>query len=152
MSTVPKYGSVEQGDVDRSFDVAETYYLKDGSTPEQRRKKFVRILVPLLAAFLIVGGAAYLLIRSFGHLYPGSGGDSREYNYNGEHHGNPVPEPAPKPAPSSGGRVPAPLTPHIHTSGSEADAACSSHEKCAEKNLGSDCCPTTSGVFLDCCN
>jgi hypothetical protein len=32
------------------------------------------------------------------------------------------------------------------------DSACSSHAACADAGLAGDCCPSSTGIFLSCCN
>jgi hypothetical protein len=152
MSASNSYGSVEEGKVDRPFDVTETYYLKESNlSPGERRGKCLATLVPILAACLIMGGAAYFLAKDFGHLYPSHGGDPRQYDPPGNYHGNPVSDSASVPAPPH----PKPTAPKPHstaTKTSSAGSSCADNEKCDKLGLKGQCCPTGSGDFLTCCN
>lgn len=140
MNNSTSYGAVDDGAADRSFDVSETYYLKESQlTPAERRKKCIAMLLPILLAILIMGGAAFFLLKDFAHLYPTSTVD-RNYDASGEHRGVPVP-----PAPS----IPAPPT--TTTSGSK-EADCKNNDKCHELGLVGQCCPTLVGDFLNCCH
>jgi hypothetical protein len=140
MSNPTSYGSVDDDAADRSFDVSETYYLKESQlTPGEKRKKCIAMLLPILLAIVIMGGAAALLLKDFAHLYPTSTVD-RDYDGSGEHRGVPVP-----PAPSI------PSTPTTTASGSQ-QADCKNNDKCHELGLVGQCCPTLAGDFLNCCH
>lgn len=166
-TATPNYGAVEEGELDRSFDVNDTYYLPQANlTPDQRRRKCINVLVPLLAAVLIVGGAAFFLLSDFGHLYPGSGGDPRHYSANQEHHGTAI-DVAEEPTTNSedytnlkprGPILPASSSSSTTTTSTttsdtsdDSAAACSVNLKCAALNLTGACCPTQKGENLSCC-
>jgi hypothetical protein len=160
---VPDYGStmspIEPKEGDASFDTDNMYYVKPESlTPAQRWRKILLLGVPIACALLIVGGAATLLLRDFGSLYPGPGGSS------GKRTGTTV---GVRTHPEDSSNVPAPApheknlpvvdAPTIHkkkhappSTSSDATAACSAHEACSA--LIGICCPSEGGIFLECCN
>mmetsp|Transcript_16542 Transcript_16542/g.27437 ORF Transcript_16542/g.27437 Transcript_16542/m.27437 type:complete len:172 (+) Transcript_16542:27-542(+) len=162
------YGAVEDsGELDRSFDVTETYYLKEGNTsPEERRRKCFSIMVPILAAVLMVSGAAFFLLKDFSHLYPGSGGDPRDYNAHNDFD-EPVAPAAPTPTavleprgpklrptalapvPTSSSRSSSTASSSIATSDSPM---CEENDKCYDLGLTGRCCPTFTGDYLGCCH
>jgi len=160
-----KYGSIEDAEnaaLDRPFDAADAYYLKDGEGGggsgrrrawKERVKKCSLACVPLLAAVLIVGLAVFFLLRDFNHLYPGGGRgggeESRARNRNPnkdyEISNEDLEPPAPHSSSSSSSSA------NTKSSSSGGSSSCASHSKCAEAGLLGDCCPTTSGVVLECC-
>ena len=125
------------------YNIDNTYYLGETTmTPQQRRKKLLNCLVPLVAAFLIVGGAAAYLLRDFSHLYPTGNGIKPQH---GDY--NPVVSPAPK--------VPAVRQSPIGPSSSSSHfplASCDDNANCADLGLVGLCCPTGAGVKLRCCD
>jgi hypothetical protein len=172
MSTNPiNYGSVEDGgDLDRSFDVAETYYLKEGNTtPEERRRKFISLMVPILGAVMIVSAAAYFLTNDFSHLYPGAGGDARDYNVDHSHIDASDDAPAASPTTVLVPRGPllrpttpvsSPVSKPVSSSTSSStkksettsdSPMCSENPKCHDLGLTGHCCPSLNGDFLSCC-
>lgn len=143
-----EYGSIVDNVAateDRPFDVLDTYYLKD--TPQsahERRRKCFASLAPVILAFLIMGGIAIWLLANFARLYPTSAVD-RDYDSSspGEHRGVPVPlAPTGVPAPSP------PLVPIKAT----PEADCKNNAKCHDLGLSGQCCPTSAGETLLCCN
>ena len=143
MSAKVNYGSVE--DQTDGFDEKDMYYVKDNTTREQKMRKLFLIAVPILAAILIIGGAALFLFKDFDNLYPGKGGGNKEPMPSTKHHitvsstkAAPAPSPATSDSESAGG------------SGGAKD--CSANEKCKELELIGNCCPTSEGIFLGCCN
>lgn len=158
MSRTTTYGSIEGGESDTAFDLTDTYYLGEGETSaESRRTKCFSIGATLLVAVFIIGGAALFLSRDFGHLYPGSRGDTHYYdnhNYDkAESNDATVPDgPATTPIP----RGDSSTSTDSHTSSKSKtqqfeNSACSENEKCKERELLGECCPTSTGKFLDCC-
>lgn len=170
------YGSVDKGETkepeDATFDAENTYYLKD-SGRRLTLKKMMLIAVPILAAVLIMGGAALFLYRDFNHLYPGVQGDAgskvRSSSSSTPHVSSSDAERS-----SSEGKKTPPLRISTHSNSSSAStkskaaetddfppaksgggdgssAACWDHVKCAEKGLLGDCCPTAVGDMLFCC-
>jgi hypothetical protein len=148
----PMYGSIDDNDNDNNtntatrtlledneedrttFDVSETYYLKDTThvlSPAERRRKCLTSATPVLIAFIIMGTIVLLLLHDFTHLYPSSAVD-RHYDSSEEHRGIPVPSPT-------------------TTATSIHSADCVDNSKCNELELIGKCCPTVSGDFLDCC-
>ena len=62
---------------DSLFDADQTYYLKNGHHNSQwTAQRIWNLLLPLIFAALLIGGAAMFLLRDFSHLYPGEGGGS----------------------------------------------------------------------------
>jgi hypothetical protein len=87
---LPSYGSLkvsttatttaEEDPSESDFQEVDTYYLKPSPlSRSEKLKKLLVIGVPILAAVIIVGGAASLLFKDFDHLYPGPGGSVRPY-------------------------------------------------------------------------
>jgi len=156
------YGSVNDDDqvaADRSFDENQAYYLKERQlTREQKIRKFSACAIPILAAILIIGGAAFYLLKDFNSLYPGHSGGNSNFQYPS------VDRKADASAKSDTGSSSSssnnsPMTPQ--TSGTSASvqseekhasdvaSSCLAHEKC--KGLVGECCPTLDGTFLLCC-
>ena len=149
---VPDYGStmspIEPKEGDASFDTDNMYYVKpDILTYAQRWRKILLLGVPIACALLIVGGAATLLLRDFGSLYPGPSTGS-----SGKRTGTTVGVRT-HPEDSSNVPAPAPIRKKKHTppsTDSDATAACSAHGACS--TLTGSCCPSEGGIFLECCN
>lgn len=169
------YGSVDKGETnepeDATFDAENTYYLKD-SGRRLTLKKLMLIAVPILAAILIMGGAALFLYRDFNHLYPGAQGDAGSKVRSSS--SSPHVSSSDAESSSSDGKKTPPLRISTHSNSSSASAkskeaetddfppaksgggdgssaACWDHVKCAEKGLLGDCCPTAVGDMLFCC-
>lgn len=164
---LPDYGAVattEEGvPADRSFDADNAYYLKGGSadanlTPQQRFKKIIVVAVPIIFAVAIIGGAAFLILRT---VYPGShfGGGEPTHRSGGRptivhsvtDDDAPLVEPS-VPAPSGPKHETPSNSKTTETKQSSGDPACSAHPKCSSAGLIGDCCPTSRGIMLDCCN
>ena len=155
MSAKPQtYGAVAQGEdvsLDRepSYDIDNTYYVKERTLSRKERcQQIMLVALPLLAAFIIIGGFALYLLRD-AHILspePGGGGSTRPAvvprSSSGE---GPYPE-APKPAPA-----PEPAAKKVPHS-SNGSASCASNAKCKDLGLLGECCPTAKGEILDCCN
>lgn len=159
MSSLPtNYGSVEASEntaVDQPFDADNAYYLKGSAsrlTREQRMRKALLVAVPILAAILIVGGAALFLFRDFNHLYPGQGGSVRDRGGYPRTPGSSTTTTTTKSSDSHSNSFSPPSSSKDKGSASEGLMACSAHPKCASAQLIGDCCPTSLGVMLDCCN
>lgn len=137
MSNTVDYGAVEQVDanLDKPFDAAHTYYLPGDKklSREERLRRILTIGLPIIIALLIMGGAALYLLKDFNRLYPGPGGS---------------PSTASRSAPLGPTNKSKPSIPATTTKTSK-NASCSAHKKCAA--LVGDCCPTSRGIFLDCC-
>ena len=140
------YGSVEGPAESKSFDEKDAYYLKESTlSPEEKRRKCMRMAFPIITAILIIGGFALFLLRDFDILYPGRGG-----NKNNKEPSDPF-----IPGGSSG-------TDHIsekHASQSPPSndgkktnmaTSCFAHDKCS--GLVGECCPTLDGIYLLCCD
>lgn len=131
------------------YNIDNTYYLGETTmTADQRRVKLINCLVPIVAAFLIVGGAAMYLLRDFSHLYPtsGGGGGTKQDFY-------PIPAVRTNVAPPTRAK---PLPTPSSSSSSSAShfplASCDDNAKCADLGLLGLCCPTGAGVTLLCCD
>lgn len=144
------YGSLEgQGD---DFDEKDTYYLKEGTlTREEKRRKFLLLAVPIIAAVLIIGGAALFLLHDFNHLYPGKGGGKEPGYKTKVKHPSSVSEKSDSSS-SHSAPVSAPTSPSSTFDTGKSSSDCSANEKCKAKGLTGDCCPTSDGVILGCCN
>ena len=175
---LPSYGTlkVSTGEDLSAYQEVDTYYLKPSPlNRSDKLKKLLLIGVPILAAVIIIGGAAFLLFKSFDHLYPGPGGSARQY---------PSPSRAKDTEPSAPSYPVVPRGPPLHpasspmnlppsesdpndprypmsgggksgesssASSSSGSAACEGHKKCSALELIGDCCPTGQGVMLGCC-
>lgn len=159
---LPDYGAVattEEGEPDRSFDADNAYYLKDSSSntrlsPQQRFRKLIVVAVPIVLAIFIIGGAAFLILRT---VYPSGHGGETAHRTGGRPtivhsvHDDDEVEPS-VPAPSSPKHGPPSNTETTDAKKSSGDAACSAHPRCYSSGLIGDCCPSGDGVMLDCCN
>ena len=153
------YGSVEDQAAteakDEAFDEKNAYYLKETTlTREQKIRKCTAVAVPLLAAVLLVGGAALYLLRDFDLLYPGRGsGNSQEpSNYipsKYDQHTVVSEEPDSSSSKSSTHSGPSSSSSEKKDP-SDMASSCVAHEKCS--GLVGECCPTLDGKFLLCCN
>jgi hypothetical protein len=156
MSEPANYGSVKEEGVD--YDIENIYYVKERElTSREKWNKFMLAALPILAAFLIVGGFTIYLLLDSGILGrgPHAGGGGGEAVSSPSKKGGENPFAASKsessssvPPPISGGGS-APLKTTTHASGS---SACSANVKCAKLGLVGACCPTNEGVMLGCCN
>jgi hypothetical protein len=131
-------------------------------SPREKWKKCMLASIPLIAALIMVGGAAYLLLRKFDIFYPPPDGDySPQYTpryapYHSSLVDDTVPTPvavshkAPPPSPVSAPE-PTSTSSSSSKSSSNGSANCSAHPKCDELGLIGVCCPTQDGVLLGCC-
>ena len=143
MSPPANYGAVEN-QTDHEFDGR---YLEEPTlSREERMKKLFLTAVPILAAVLIVGGAALFLLRDFDNLYPGHHGGGREpsIRINPRSHMTSTESSQPTEETTSGSPV------VEESDGSNISSLCSAHESCSK--LSGLCCPTADGIFLVCCN
>jgi hypothetical protein len=143
------YGSIP-------YNIDNTYYLGETTlSPQQRRKKFLYSVLPLLMAVFIVGGAAAYLLRDFPHLYPTSptsagGLSSRSGNHDNDDRTTST-------STSTSTKTPNVVIPYKPSSSSSSLrhfplATCDDNSKCAELGLLGLCCPTGAGVMLLCCD
>mmetsp|Transcript_12228 Transcript_12228/g.23067 ORF Transcript_12228/g.23067 Transcript_12228/m.23067 type:complete len:152 (-) Transcript_12228:71-526(-) len=120
---------------ERDYNLGESYYLKDHS---DKRSKFLRALLPILIALAIVGGVSYFFFRDFNKLYPGPGSSESNDDYV---------------APVS---VTDDSTQETKSNGEESHAqsssSCAANDKCADLGLSGDCCPSSGGFNLACCD
>jgi hypothetical protein len=148
------YGSVEGQAESKSFDEKDTYYLKESTlSPEDRRRKCMRMAVPIILAVVIIGGFALFLLRDFEILYPGRSGGNNKVpsdplfpighttgtDQTSEKQSDPTPQLKPNPSPPSDAGK-----------NSGMASSCFAHKNC--DGLVGECCPTLDGVFLLCCN
>ena len=162
-----KYGSVNTttgGVVENVDDFKETdllYYKEKELSKQEKVMKIVKIAVPIINAFVLIGGLAWFLLRDFGLLYPGPAGSH-------------VSDHAPAAVPTSSvQRVPAPTVvqpgkglqptaiPKYPASGSSSSSTtsmksisgstCAANSKCHALGLEGECCPTSAGTMLECC-
>ena len=168
MQTKSNYGSVseaaskvEEGrqELDEEYKVENTRFLT--STNEERRRQFLNALFPVLMFVLIMGSIVFLLSKDFNHLYPGPSGDVKNHG-GGLYHEESSSE-SPRPISTninsstsmSANSEPDENTPKAkENQNSEAGyiPQCSSYIKCNSAGLTGLCCPTSEGIFLDCCN
>lgn len=147
------YGSLED-QKGEGFDEKDMYYVKETLTREQKMRKLVLIAVPILAAVLIIGGAALFLLHDFDNLYPGKGG-GKEPSYKSKSHTTINEKPDSSSTPAVPMPAPAPLKRSDFDSGEKGDnvaSACVAHDKCKANGLTGECCPSLDGVFLGCCS
>jgi len=155
--------------LDKSFDESNLYYY-NGSKPTRRESaaRAFRLGVPILVAAMLVGGLALWLFRNIGYLYPTqdpSGGGSHHHHNNA---GGSMKKMPPSSYPSSSSNtdddravasfkdsVP-PINPEeVPTKNATANfssSSCAAYPKCAKLELTGECCPTKSGVKLNCCS
>jgi hypothetical protein len=139
------YGSLEGQEESKSFDEKDAYYLKESTlSPEERRRKCMRMALPIITAVLMIGGFAMFLLRDFGILYPGRSGGKNKI-------------PSDPLYPIDNTRIDDTLDKHSNSKpildeGKKSGMAtsCFAHEQCA--GLVGECCPTPDGVFLQCCS
>lgn len=158
-SSLPSYGAVSKEDpdsmaADRPFDANQTYYLRDESRWTTRR--IMLVLVPILAAILIMGGISWFLFEDFGHLYPGRGSDTGSFGQGG---GSCKPTSTQGVTSSTKAQEETTTNTFSKTAGSsttaknppmdDIGATCAVHPDCA--GLTGYCCPTKEGVMLNCC-
>lgn len=173
----PSYGSVprsepatdtegQQQQSPHVFREDSMLYVKDRVlSPREKWKKCMLASIPLIAALIIVGGAAYGLLRKFDIFYPPPHGDySPQYTprYAPYHslvddkeptpvaapHKAPLPSSASPPQPTSSSSSSSKSSSRTSSNGS---ADCSAHPKCDELGLIGVCCPTQDGILLGCC-
>jgi hypothetical protein len=158
-SSLPSYGAVSKEDpdrmeADRPFDANQTYYLRDESRWTTRR--IMLVLIPILAAILIMGGISWFLFEDFGHLYPGRGGDYGSFGKGG---GGSEPtstkgvttskETQEETTTSSSSKSAGASTSAKNLPMDDIGATCAVRPDCA--GLVGYCCPTKEGVMLNCC-
>jgi hypothetical protein len=179
MSQPANYGAVKEEEGEEFYDVENMYYVKERElTLKQKCNKIILAALPILAAFIIIGGFTLYLLFDSGILGrgPHQGGGSA----NGGQVSNPSSRGGENPfaaskskSSSSSSSVPSPIAKGgsapvttTHTTGSVPSpiskggsapmttklSACSAYEKCAKLGLIGTCCPTNEGVMLGCCN
>ena len=159
---------------DSLFDADQTYYLKNGHHNSQwTAQRIWNLLLPLIFAALLIGGAAMFLLRDFSHLYPGEGGGSTK-DTSGS-----IPTTTTnierssyqKPTTSERDSSHSTITTSSRNSGNSDSssssnknnekhhstfvppndgASCSLHPDCSL--LIGNCCPTVDGKHLECCS
>ena len=147
-----QYGSVstdEEIAADKSFDEANLYYMKDEErTRKEKLMKAIKLGVPILIAIIFIAGLGFLLFNNFGYFYPGRGGQvtpskhstttattsSGSSSSSSRTHYDNIATSVP---------IPAKITTGIF---------CSANPKCSDMGLTGECCPTASGIKLNCCS
>ena len=160
---------------DSLFDADQTYYLKNGHHNSQwTAQRIWNLLLPLIFAALLIGGAAMFLLRDFSHLYPGEGGGSttdRSGSIPTTTTANSERSSYQKPTTSERDSSHSTTTSSSRSSGSSDSssssnknnekhhstfvppndgASCSLHPDCSL--LIGNCCPTVDGKHLECCS
>lgn len=149
MSSAVNYGAVEAAD-DHVTEEFDGRYLEEPTlTKEQRIRKLTLVVVPLLAAVLIVGGAALFLFRDFDNLYPGHHSSGKEPAIRIHASSSTTSSSS---ASDSSEQTTGTSTAPVNEKKDEShlSTSCLAHEKC--KGLMGECCPTLEGTFLSCCN
>ncbi len=151
MASEYKYGSVsndEEAGGDKSFDETDLYYMKDGErTTKEKFMNAIKLGVPIIIAIVGLGLLGYLLFKNFGYFYPGQGGGSSSKSSgvttvsstpatatHSSHYNNIVT------------KVP------IATTTSFGASSCAANPKCDDLGLTGECCPTSGGIKLSCCD
>ena len=101
-------------------------------TKEEKIRKLIRIGIPLLLSALIVGAAFMFLLKDFGHLYPGRGGNGASTAVVSSEDGSSSKSAATTTTTVTHSKVTLPS--------SRVDPRCSAHDACA--GLLDNCCPT----------
>ncbi len=147
------------------------------STAAERRRKCANALLPILIFTVLMGAIAFSLFKSFDLLYPGHGGgnssSSRSYygNDNDNHLRSQNNSNSYSDLPSitnnnkdekSGSSTGTNLNSDKNSlnenksapeqSLNNSKANCALYSKCEMLGLTGTCCPTSSGVTLECCN
>ena len=153
MASEYKYGSVsndEEVGGDKSFDETDLYYMKDGErTTKEKVINAIKLGVPIIIGSILFVALGYLLFHNFGYFYPGSGGRSSSNNSS-------VTTVSSTPATSSHSshytniatKVPITTT----TTTSFGASSCAANPKCDDLGLTGECCPTSGGIKLSCCD
>jgi hypothetical protein len=171
MAAVVSYGSVEDQNTarDPELDTADAapvtdfdaaYYLKD-TQPFWNARRLGNLLVPLLVAALIMGGAAAFLLRDFGTLYPGSGSGGSDtsraikpsdFTSSSSSASDTTSTSDQKSSSSSSSGTSSSSRHHSKEfmPPNDAGADCNVHPDCSM--LLGKCCPTLDGEKLDCCS
>jgi hypothetical protein len=148
-----EYGSFERPQPNVEDQVSQSvgdslFYLSTNSSnkTEEQKVKCWRIITPILAAVIIMGGIAYFLAQYFNTLYP----TDRVQPYHGHDVGSNI------------ATVDESLTNNHDNTTAIVDVKetaiktqyrypeCSFYHKCA--SLEGLCCPSRDGKFLDCCH
>lgn len=145
----------------RDMDITSTVDVQDvqdgdfryiESTAAERRRKCANALLPILICTVLMGAIAFSLFRSFDSLYPGHG--------NGSSYGD-IPstintgtnEDAKSGTTSNRDKNSLNDNKSAQENlNSSSMANCALHSKCEMLGLTGACCPTSSGVTLQCCN
>ena len=151
-------------DDDPLFDTDPTYYLKHGrhnnhnNNDRWTTQRIWSLLLPLLIAGLLIGGAALFLLRDFSNLYPGQGneggGNRGSYSETVSSGSSKSNSDETTSYTSSSGGSSSSSNRHHHTSftppNEDIGASCSLHPDCSM--LIGNCCPTVDGKTLECCS
>ena len=161
-AAVPKssYGAVDENpkqvvERDLSYDIDNTYYVQSRPlSAKEKWRKFMLLAIPIVAAFLIMTGFAYVLF----HALPSSSHRTSSGTENSPSSVITTPRnyysdggDKKKPA---GFSVPAAVREPTKSSStsSKKSSACKDNSKCQQLGLTGECCPTMQGVTLGCCS
>jgi hypothetical protein len=150
------YGALadtEASEADESFDVSNTYYLKDTSTNltfKQRLRKLTLVASPLLVAGLIMFLFALFLRGALnsGPSAEHAGGTTVHSTSFSDTTDSSRSDTVPRGLPPS--RSSKPTSASTSSRDAPSIGACSAHLACAA--LVGDCCPTKGGITLECCH
>lgn len=146
------YGSAEP--TAEEFDLEATYYVKPRAmSTRERLTKCILVIVPILAAVILVGGFAYYVTSHV--LERNAGGGHKDTAYPASPYSSGGGRPASRPGtyPSTESDSPPASAPKKSShSSSTSPSSCSANSKCLDLGLKGNCCPTNEGVTLGCCD
>lgn len=153
MPATNKYGSIEEGasppavtNYEESYD---TQYIV--STAEEKRRRCLNGFFPVMIFVLLMGSIVYAITRDFSHLYPWSHVAHKGNRANGGGGG------ASDVVTTSSSASNTPYVSHnshsdiTQESSGTSSSSCSLYSKCSDLGLTGQCCPTKSGIRLECC-
>mmetsp|Transcript_4268 Transcript_4268/g.6253 ORF Transcript_4268/g.6253 Transcript_4268/m.6253 type:complete len:160 (-) Transcript_4268:139-618(-) len=149
-NVVITYGALERdaedGGKPGSYDIDNLRFVpNDNMSPEEKRNKCITITFCLSVFALLIGAIGYMLFSDFGHLYPGSSTHAeKDYPTIVKRITSP-PAPVPSSVEEDDEYENIPVK-------EESSASCSVHQKCTDLGLTNDCCPTSKGIMLGCCD
>jgi hypothetical protein len=142
--------------VDDLYDADNTYYLKGDGRRIWTPERIWNLVLPLLIAGLLVGGAAMFLLRDFGTLYPGQGNTrtstsipSGSTTFSNKDTTNDDEIAAKSHSSSSSSNIKQHHTKNFIPP-NDVGASCTVHPDCSM--LVGNCCPTVEGKMLECCD
>jgi hypothetical protein len=152
---------------DETFHEDQTYYLHRANMTSyyDRFRRALLVMLPIVVAAVLVGGAVFLLLRNFQYLYPSPSGslhdrwsihqeseNSVQVNDGVDSSISSVPYNAVRDHVSSTSLHSSAAILN-NTAAAASAAACEANPLCAKLGLTGDCCPTQDGTtFLLCCH